>query len=42
VVFALADRVTVLAGGTILDVGTPEEIRSNQAVKDAYLGNTED
>lgn len=42
VVFALADRVTVLAGGTILAVGTPEEIRNNQAVKDAYLGNTED
>lgn len=42
VVFALADRVTVLAGGAILAVGTPEEIRNNQAVKDAYLGNTED
>jgi branched-chain amino acid transport system ATP-binding protein len=39
VVFSLADRITVLHYGQILATGTPEEIRQNQDVKDAYLGN---
>ena len=38
VVFSLADRITVLHYGEILTTGTPNEIRENQAVKDAYLG----
>ncbi|MFH1138545.1 MAG: ABC transporter ATP-binding protein [Pseudomonadota bacterium] len=38
VVFKLADRITVLHHGEILAVGTPGEIRSDQRVKDAYLG----
>lgn len=38
VVFSLADRITVLHYGQILATGPPEEIRNNQAVKDAYLG----
>lgn len=38
VVFNLADRITVLANGTVLAVGTPEQIRANEAVKRAYLG----
>jgi branched-chain amino acid transport system ATP-binding protein len=38
VVMALADRVTVMAQGSILAEGTPEEIRTNRAVQDAYLG----
>ena len=38
VVFSLADRITVLHHGRILAVGTPEEVRCNEAVKDAYLG----
>ena len=42
VVFSLADRITVLHFGQILTTGTPEEIRRNQAVKDAYLGELED
>jgi len=42
VVFSLADRVTVLHLGTILASGPPEEIRENQAVKDAYLGEMEE
>ncbi len=38
VVFSLADRITVLHYGQILATGPPGEIRQNQAVKDAYLG----
>jgi branched-chain amino acid transport system ATP-binding protein len=40
VIFSLADRITVLHYGQILTTGTPDEIRKNQAVKDAYLGET--
>jgi branched-chain amino acid transport system ATP-binding protein len=42
VVFSLADRITVLHLGTILACGPPDEIRDNQAVKDAYLGEMEE
>lgn len=38
VVFGLADRISVLVNGRILATGTPEEIRANQQVQDAYLG----
>jgi branched-chain amino acid transport system ATP-binding protein len=41
VVFSLADRITVLHYGQILASGPPKEIRQNQAVKDAYLGELE-
>ncbi len=41
VVFNLADRITVLAYGSVLAVGTPDEIRTNEAVKRAYLGKKE-
>jgi branched-chain amino acid transport system ATP-binding protein len=41
VVFSLADRITVLHYGQILATGSPTEIRKNQAVKDAYLGELE-
>jgi branched-chain amino acid transport system ATP-binding protein len=41
VVFSLADRITVLHMGAILASGPPGEIRESQAVKDAYLGETE-
>lgn len=41
VVFSIAERVTVLYQGTILDSDTPDKIRNSQAVKDAYLGETE-
>jgi branched-chain amino acid transport system ATP-binding protein len=41
VVFSLADRITVLHLGKILASGAPEEIKDNQAVKDAYLGELE-
>ncbi len=39
VVFSLADRITVLHHGEILATGAPQEIKANQAVKDAYLGD---
>lgn len=38
VVFSLADKISVLHYGTILVTGTPDEIRNDQRVKDAYLG----
>ncbi len=38
VVFSLADTVSVLHYGTILVSDTPEKIRNDQRVKDAYLG----
>jgi branched-chain amino acid transport system ATP-binding protein len=41
VVFGLCDRISVLVYGTILATGTPDEIRANSQVRDAYLG-TED
>ncbi|WP_246139492.1 ABC transporter ATP-binding protein [Falsiphaeobacter marinintestinus] len=37
-VFALADRISVLVYGHIIATGTPDEIRSNEAVQHAYLG----
>ena len=39
VVFALADRVTVLNYGEVIASGTPEEVRANQRVRDVYLGH---
>ena len=38
VVFNLADRISVLVYGEIIATGTPEEIRGNKAVQEAYLG----
>jgi branched-chain amino acid transport system ATP-binding protein len=38
VVFSLANTISVLHYGTILVSGKPEEIRNDQRVKDAYLG----
>ena len=37
-VFAVAQRITVLANGTAIASGTPREIRDNAAVREAYLG----
>jgi branched-chain amino acid transport system ATP-binding protein len=41
VVFSLADRITVLHHGETLACGTPQQIRDNPAVRDAYLGDLE-
>jgi branched-chain amino acid transport system ATP-binding protein len=37
-VFALADRITVLVYGRVIASGKPSEIRQNEDVKRAYLG----
>ena len=40
VVFSLADKISVLAQGAIIAQGTPDEIRGNPKVQEAYLGGT--
>ena len=38
VVFDLADRISVLVYGEIICTDTPEKVRDNKAVQEAYLG----
>jgi branched-chain amino acid transport system ATP-binding protein len=42
VVFGLADRISVLVYGEVIATDTPEAIRNNDQVKEAYLGATLD
>ena len=37
-VFAVANVLTVMVNGSVLESGSPEEIRSSRAVQEAYLG----
>ena len=39
VVFNLADRISVLHYGKIITTGSPEEIKANETVREAYLGD---
>jgi branched-chain amino acid transport system ATP-binding protein len=41
IVFGIANRVMVMVRGTTLIQGSRDEVRSNQAVQDAYLGESE-
>ncbi len=38
VVFSLAERISVLAGGRVIAQGVPDEIKGNPKVREAYLG----
>ena len=40
-VFALADRITVMVNGQVLESGMPAQIRASAAVQQAYLGHEE-
>ena len=38
-VFSLADVLTVMVNGTVIESGPVEQVRASQAVQDAYLGD---
>jgi ABC-type branched-subunit amino acid transport system ATPase component len=41
-VMGISDRIVALAAGSVLAEGTPEEVQSNDAVVEAYLGTRAD
>jgi branched-chain amino acid transport system permease protein len=42
VVFGLADRIMVMQNGATIAYGSPNEIRANERVRDAYLGGADE
>jgi len=38
-VFRLADRISVMVNGRLIATGSPQEVRANEAVRKAYLGD---
>lgn len=40
-VFTLANTLTVMVNGTVLESGRPEQVRASRAVQEAYLGELE-
>lgn len=41
-VFSIADQLTVMVNGSVLETGSVEDIRSSKAVQEAYLGVEEE
>jgi ABC-type branched-subunit amino acid transport system ATPase component len=41
-VMSTCDRIVVIDFGRVIASGTPEQIRENAAVKEAYLGHAEE
>ena len=41
-IFAIADQLTVMVNGIVLETGTVAEIRCSKAVQEAYLGEEDD
>jgi branched-chain amino acid transport system ATP-binding protein len=39
-VLSLSDRIAVMNYGSLIAEGSPQEIKNNQDVQDAYLGRT--
>ncbi|MEL6736484.1 MAG: ABC transporter ATP-binding protein, partial [Pseudomonadota bacterium] len=42
VIFDLADRISVLVYGEIIETDVPEKVRGSAKVQEAYLGAPED
>ena len=40
-VFAIADQLSVMEDGILLETGTVQQIRNSKAVQEAYLGEEE-
>jgi branched-chain amino acid transport system ATP-binding protein len=41
IIFRIADKILVLNRGRVIADGTPEEVRDNEDVQEAYLGGVE-